>query len=325
MLPGEEVILYQPGSYTVDNNGNIYIGDRSDNIIKVFDSNGKFIRSIGRKGEGPGEFQTIGRMAILPDKSLLVMDWRNRRTSLFDLSGNFLNSYQWRNSHFSLFFVTDSSYTIEENFYGEDQKLLVKTYSFNGDETVPFGEFTSAESKTLRTDDIIFSITLPYPPKSIFTGDSQNHWLYHCYNNTYLIEVYNSEGKLFRKIHRPYQAVLYTDKDKEEYMQSFSRRDNNPIFAKMAKDVDFPEVKTITERLVVDEQGNLWLQTNEEKKEDGKTYTAYDIFNKDGYYEAKIWMNISPGLFANGKLYSYIRDEKTDLRVLKRYKIIWKE
>ena len=325
MQPGEEIILYQPGSYIVDNNGNVYIGDRSDNIIKVFDSNGQFIRSFGRQGEGPGEFQTMGRMAILPDKRLLVMDWRNRRTSFFGLSGNFLNSYQWRNSHFSLFFVTDSSYTVEENLYGEERKLLVKTYGFKGDEIVSFGEFTPAESKTLRTDDIIFSITLPYPPESIFTGDSQNHWLYHCYNNIYLIEVYNSDGKLFRKIDRPYQAVPYTDTDKEEYIQRFSRRDDDPIFAKMAKDVDFPEVKTISERMVVDEQSNLWLQTNEEKVVDGKTFTTYDIFNKDGYYETKIWSDITPGLFANGKMYSMKTDEKTGLRVLKRYGIVWEE
>ncbi len=77
--------------------------------------------------------------------------------------------------------------------------------------------------------------------------------------------------------------------------------------------------------MVVDEQSNLWVETNEEKDEDGKTFTAYDIFNKDGYYDARVWSDISPGLFANGKLYSYHRDEETDLRTLKRYRVIWKE
>ena len=35
----------------------VYILDSGDSFIKVFDSNGKFLRKFGGQGEGPGEFQ----------------------------------------------------------------------------------------------------------------------------------------------------------------------------------------------------------------------------------------------------------------------------
>lgn len=318
------IILFQPGRYAVDQDGNIYISESADAIIKVFDPDGNYIRMIGSKGQGPGEFQTIGDMAFLPDGRLIVMDWRSRRTSIFSPEGNFLHSFQWKNSHFRLYLISDSSLTTDENIYGEKRHLFVKTFDFSGTELVSFGEFTPAEFKILRRDNISFSISLPYAPYSTFAGDRNNQLLYHCMNDNYMIEVFDRNGKLIRKTDRPYVPVPFTDKDAEDYIAGFDEgREQDKVFVDMAKDVPFPKVKTVTERMFVDDDGNLWVQTHEEKEQDGKTYTAYDICNKDGFYDASIWSDITPGLFANGKMYRRHTDEETELVSIKRYRVIW--
>jgi hypothetical protein len=74
----------------------------------------------------------------------------------------------------------------------------------------------------------------------------------------------------------------------------------------------------------VDDLGNLWVETNEEKIERGVKFTGYDIFNKDGFYEAKIWTDIRPGLFVAGKMYRLAEDKETGSFILKRYRVIWK-
>ena len=51
------IILYKPGLSFVDNNENIYFIEILDQVIKVFNSDGIFIKTIGVKGSGPGEFQ----------------------------------------------------------------------------------------------------------------------------------------------------------------------------------------------------------------------------------------------------------------------------
>ncbi|MGD9345667.1 MAG: hypothetical protein PVH84_07380 [Candidatus Aminicenantes bacterium] len=96
-------------------------------------------------------------------------------------------------------------------------------------------------------------------------------------------------------------------------------------FAKMAREIEIPSVKTVTERMLVDEEGRLWIETNEEKERDNRTFFAYDIFDSEGYYEARIWSDIRPGLFANGKMYHMNTDEDSGYRSLKRYRIMWKE
>ena len=318
-----EIILFQPSSYLVDSDGNIYISDRSDQKIKVFNSEGKYLRFFGQEGSGPGEFQSIGRMYWLPDERMAVIDYRGRRTSFFTKDGEFINSFQWKTFLGSIYLTTDSTLTCEESLFGSENQLFIKRFNFNGEEILNYGEFTAPGFKMIRSGEMAFAISLPYDPKSVFTGDFKKHWIYHCLNSDYLIEVYDQNGKLFRKIDRPYEPVPFTEKDKEDYIMSFADRDDNPVFQKMAKEVELPSIKTITERMIVDEQSNLWLVTNEEKEEGGKTFTAYDIFDKDGYYYARVWSDINPGLFANGKMYSYHVDEETELRVLKRYKVVW--
>ncbi len=54
----EEGVLNRPQYLDVDSDGNIYIMDRGDIDIKVFTPEGRFIRTIGGKGQGPGEFET---------------------------------------------------------------------------------------------------------------------------------------------------------------------------------------------------------------------------------------------------------------------------
>ncbi len=41
----------------VDDQGQIYVLDSKECLVKVFDPKGKLIRSFGKRGQGPGEFQ----------------------------------------------------------------------------------------------------------------------------------------------------------------------------------------------------------------------------------------------------------------------------
>jgi len=319
-----EVQIYRPGRFSVDGLGNIYIQDDSDMAIKVFDAQGKHLRTIGRKGSGPGEFGRIADLAVLPDGRLLVTDFETRRTSFFSPDGRFLSSFQWKKFFSQVYLATDSSYTVADMVVSEEtRELWVKTIDFNGEEVVSFGKFSYPEFKMLRQGEMMFSTSVPWSPQSIFAGDRKRHWLYHCLNDKYLIEVYDSQGKLFRKIDRPYSPPPVTSADIEEFEERFKDRPDSP-FAKMAKEMQLPKIKTVTDRMIVDGDGNLWVRTNEEKKEEEKTSTAIDIFDSEGVYVTRVWLDIFPAVFAGQKMYRASEDEETGLRQIKRYRIVWK-
>ncbi len=61
--------------------------------IQVYDPEGKVVRLIGRKGEGPGELGTRVRLAVGPKDTLYVLDDGQARLSVFSASGEFVRSF----------------------------------------------------------------------------------------------------------------------------------------------------------------------------------------------------------------------------------------
>ena len=61
------------------------------------------------------------------------------------------------------------------------------------------------------------------------------------------------------------------------------------------------------------------------REEGDKILTAYDIFNPDGFYEAKVWVDVKPEVFVNDKMYRFHSDEETGYRYVKRYCVVWSE
>jgi hypothetical protein len=320
------IILFEPRLSLVDDNENIYVIEIKDQVIKVFGSDGKYIKTIGAKGSGPGEFREISYLAVTKDGELLVMDPTSRRTSFFDSSGRFLKSFQWRTSYFNFIMIKSSSYIISEIVYSEDwrfNQLVVKEIDFNGKEIRFSGEFTPPDVKTIRQGKYSLYFSLPVTTSSLFAGDRDRGLFYHCLNNKYIIEVYNASGKLIRKIDRPYKPVPFTDKDAKEYRVKHGNVADE-FLRKAIEEMEMPKVKSIVERMSVDDEGKLWILTNEKREEGNKILTAFDIFDSDGYYFAKVWTAIIPSIFKKGKMYRMETDPDTGYQSLKRYKVIWK-
>ena len=66
---------------------------RNARIVK-FDKDGKFIKAWGKKGSGPGEFDTPHSLVMDPQGRLLVADRGNSRIQVFDQDGKFLTEWK---------------------------------------------------------------------------------------------------------------------------------------------------------------------------------------------------------------------------------------
>jgi len=261
------VALFKPRLAYVDADENIYFIEIGDQVIKIFDPDGRFIRTIGAKGSGPGEFQSIGFLA-LQNRKLVVMDQGARRTNFFDLSGKFLRSFQWRPQYDRLILVKENSFIVSEIVYSADRlsrQLCLKEVDSEGQERKIEGEFSAPEPKILRQGKYTIYFSSPVTTGSRFAGDEGRNRFYHCLNDQYVIEAYDASGRLFRKIERPYMPVPFTAKDAKAYRESQARSGNEYI-KKAVDEMEMPKNKSIVERMDVDDEGRLWIQTNEKKK-----------------------------------------------------------
>ena len=71
----------------------LYIVDRDNNRIQVFDKNGTFLFKWGEEGEGDGEFALPYGIDVDKEGNIWVADRGNNRIQKFDAEGNFLLAF----------------------------------------------------------------------------------------------------------------------------------------------------------------------------------------------------------------------------------------
>jgi hypothetical protein len=125
----------RPSAVIVAPNGDIFVADGHHSppntpvnarIVK-FSSNGKFIRSWGKLGSAPGEFDGPHALAFDSKGRLFVADRSNNRIQIFDQDGNFIAAWKQFGRPSGIYidkddimYVADSESTDDPNPPGQD-------------------------------------------------------------------------------------------------------------------------------------------------------------------------------------------------------------
>jgi DNA-binding beta-propeller fold protein YncE len=83
-------------------NGDVYVAESHTDVedsnlvgrISVFDKTGKFLRTIGKTGLGPGEFRTPHGLEFDSQGRLIVADRHNHRIQILTKDGKFISEYR---------------------------------------------------------------------------------------------------------------------------------------------------------------------------------------------------------------------------------------
>ena len=68
--------------------GRLVVLNRSSRQLLMFGRDGEFLRSVGRRGEGPGEFVDPIELGVIGGDSIVVWDWGLGRLVLFGADGS---------------------------------------------------------------------------------------------------------------------------------------------------------------------------------------------------------------------------------------------
>jgi sugar lactone lactonase YvrE len=88
----------QPTDIYVAPNGDIFVsqghGQRPTDKVMKFSKDGKYIKTIGKRGSGPGEFNVSHNLQMDSQGRLFVDDRANNRIQIFDQEGKFLEEWK---------------------------------------------------------------------------------------------------------------------------------------------------------------------------------------------------------------------------------------
>jgi sugar lactone lactonase YvrE len=79
--------FWGPRAIAVDSEERVYVADTGNKRIRVYDSNGQYIRDIGSAGSAIGQLDEPSGIVVGQNNLLYVADYWNRRISVFTLDG----------------------------------------------------------------------------------------------------------------------------------------------------------------------------------------------------------------------------------------------
>jgi hypothetical protein len=287
--------------FEVDDKDNMLVVDSKEACIHVFDQRGAFVRTIGRKGQGPGEFGGPRDLIILPNKDIAVLDSINRRISYFSEAGTFLKSVSEVDFDLIAFEISKTGVIVAMAVVREEvsRRHEIRTYT---PELKFMRSIDSAPIQDIKNLN-------PFMPPLDFAVNAKDQIIY-GYPSSYEFKIYSIEGKLIKKIRRKYVPLEIADEEKE-------RAKNLPP----AIQAVIPKYHAPYWSFFVDDECRIYAFTWE-KSPDGKR-RMFDVFDEQGRYVARIPLPPRSLFIERGKLYSVEEDEEGYQR-LKRYKVTWK-
>lgn len=303
----EKYMFLSARDIDVDDAGNIYVLDTKAAHIKVFDENGTFIKTIGKKGEGPGEAERPRFLQITLQEEIMLCDTSSGRILFFDLGGKFLRKISI--AKFTMFMNPKrdlSGNTVGSYVVFSDQPVQ-ELKKFN-EEMEPILDINTLKMLKRPRIDARF-------PRQYWqiTEDGSVIW---GVNTRYELQVINPDGKVTKKIIKDYDPVSITKKYKEKWIKDTFGEEGPMSGTKIVwgkHHLAFRDMR-------LDDEGKIFVQTYEKIGERSGGY--YDIFDSEGRYIAKVFLEVEPLVWKKNKMYTIYEDED-GYRFVKRFSVAW--
>ena len=261
--------------------GAIAAADGRAQVIRVFAPDGRLVRSVGRQGSGPGEFQALAWLGADGD-SLLAFDLLTRRVTLFGASGRVrttqlqsqgpvLTAPLGRFDDGTLLVVSGGATFPFAGREGEARRDSAHLLRFGADgvvrDTIARIAWGESFGVAIGRDDNRFLAPMPRPfgsrTSAVLAGDA----IVVGEASGFEVKVLDSSGKLVRRIRRTHTPVPVTPEAVVAYKRTVQRPTGSRglqarIDSALMSALDsapFPDVMPAYERMLIDDAGNIWV------------------------------------------------------------------
>lgn len=273
---GPEQILYQVRGVQQLNNGQIVVANAGSSQLLWYDEHGEFLRAIGRKGNGPGEFTSMYGLYRCAGDTLVVNEFR--RVSFWDPHGQYVRMQRINIR------PRDRLSQVLEGIGLDCSSLLIRTQTIES--PPPIGSIVRPpywlywERHNGRRDTVAARV-----PWAEFFGGWLNGvhvslvrpWGHHSAwaidgDHVYLglgdrpeVRMFDPKGRLVRIIRWDGEGEPITAADRRLYSERRRAylRDKPSNFGEIyiaREKAPLPQRKPAYSRLLADDEGNLWAQ-----------------------------------------------------------------
>ena len=308
--------------------GTIYVLDTQASEIRAFDGQGRFLRTVASRGEGPGEISEANGLILLGDSLLWVQDHGKWLMLALRPEGGELtrvpmpvrnHGFAWNGT------VDDAGRFWKPDSHSDDPQVFppevglaqgtVRSYMKGHDprtgvtDSVFLGEVGYRALVSRLGSSGWASSRVPFDARPVTTVDPRGGF-WHTETASYRIAHLDPNGDTMLVIETDVPSLPVTDDDRSIYVENGAER--GPEYRRIAEEVAalMPEWKPVIETLVADDEGRVWV---ERSMPEGKA-PVYDVFTGDGDYEGTVQLGFRPADYLpirirHGNLYAIVPNE----------------
>jgi hypothetical protein len=335
--PAQEAsLLNRISSFERGPDGRLYIVDGGDCRVVVYEAEGSYRSTFGRRGSGPGEFQGP-RLTAFDGDTLTIYDTGLRRASRFTTGGRLLDTFSQMNggsprdlvAHGDLLIgITSESQRPANIQFGRPRALITRaatgdTVAIVRGEFVPVTRFTDMTEPGGTYRGRYSMLQLGGYPEMVI---SPRHDIVVAQGNEGFIQVFSplGEPRLRIRIEQPERPIDAAFRDRYfTFMDSVATARGRTMTADYRARYVFADKVGFSENLLVDDRGWLWLLD-----EWGKAFNAapdrtwWHVVDAEGRYLGRAFLPGTPHAIRDGLLMSTWYDEETGEQIPTVYKII---
>ena len=307
--------------------GTIYVLDFQSADVRVFDPDGHYLRTIARRGEGPGEITEANGIFLSGDTLLWMHDHGKWMVIGVDPAGEEVRrfnkpvlsyGYIWRavfdnrGRYWRQTSHSDDGFTYPPPpglSSGTDRRYH-KSYDLSSGavDSVYLGE-TSGRSYTYQDSNGLWQfLPLRFEASEMIVFNSSGGF-WRANSASYRIARTGEERDTLVVIEAGLPVQPVTDEDRSEYVESIL--ESRPGIRREAEEVAalMPDVKPILAGMFVDDEGRLWVQ----RVTPNDAPAFYDRYSEDGDYlgSVRLAFKSARGRFwvQHGNIYTWVTDE----------------
>ena len=306
MLDGPAEYLFgRIWSLAVNDDGTVYVLDQMEQHVRVFDSLGVHLETLGRRGEGPGEFSSAEAIALLPGGRLAVRDPENQRVTVFGpgrgetalwryAAGAYTRSPLYADARGRTYLLASDPARVRELVMqiivlGPDGTPLETLPEPSNDYEPPF---VRAEAPGMSV-----SYGVPFTPRFHWTIHPSGHFLT-GFSSDYRIELARDDGVL--RIERDRDPVPASAAERAYERERTVGRIRRSLPGWEWDGPAIPTTKPFFQELLAGRDGRIWVRLwTERRPVDNVDHdpgdpgslpviweeeTRYDVFEPDGTY-----------------------------------------
>jgi hypothetical protein len=293
-----------------DKKGNVYLLDTQLSQVKIFSADGEALRSIGREGEGPGEFRTPTGMFFMDDGNLGVMQVAPGKIVLLTPEGEPAGEHalpQTEDGGFLILLGCRSAgdhlvLAMAKNAFQEgrfDQSRYLASVGHEGNELARYHE----EVRTIEfANPILDDREWDTFDRRWSAGGDGRVYAATSYPD-YRITVWNDDGTIDRIIEREYTHRKRSDVEMklvESIMGIFARQIPNCT-------VNINDYTKDIETFYVREDGSIWVLTSDGSRDHPEgSLGVFDVLDPKGRFVREVTLKGEGDPLTDG--YYFVKD-----------------